>query len=67
MVRRLTSRPSLVDAWLYGYVAVILATPLPVDELCQLVRAYEPLVLFAQRVQRDYFGSPGAAEASHTP
>jgi len=54
-------RPSLVDAWLFGYAAVILAAPLPVNELQQLVNSYEPITRFANRVLREQFGGTGAA------
>ena len=52
-----SDRPSRLDALLYGYLAAIIAAPLPVGELQQLVQSYEPLVQFTQRVQRQFFAT----------
>ena len=55
MVGRVAPRPSELDAWLYGYLAVILHAPLPVSELQQLVQSYEPLVKYTARIHREFF------------
>lgn len=49
-------KPTVLDAVVYGYLASVMYTPLPVSKLRAQVAKFRNLVDFAQRITETYFG-----------
>jgi len=49
------SRPTELDALVFGHLFAILTTPLPDNRLKAIVRKYQNLVTLTENIERDYF------------
>lgn len=49
-------KPTVLDAVVYGYLASVMYTPLPVSKLRRQIAKFKNLVDFAQRITETYFG-----------